>query len=206
MTVCVLRKTTTQSMLCALCVAMMACWSPAKSDSIAMWRVPENSGAICNYVMLKYLGKECEFRDLVSMQNAYINDNNIDNIDIKGMLYIANKYGCKLIPRVLTMKELDSIEKPVLIHINGNGAGAFMVIIGMGEGYLDMINGSNAAIQRMEITDFKRLWSGVALISGGQSISEKISASIIIGIITTILVNVYINANKLRVRWINESK
>src|SRR5262249_14689276 len=65
----------------------------------------------------------------------------------------------------LTMNELKSCAKPVIVHADGEtpDAGTFLLLLNINDQRVEFINGPSATFQSLQIEDFRRVWSGVAL-------------------------------------------
>ena len=64
------------------------------------------------------------------------------------------------------MDELRSCPKPVIVHMDGTSPdeGAFLLIIRLTDHHVLYMNGPSGTLDMMSAKDFRRVWSGAALL------------------------------------------
>jgi ABC-type bacteriocin/lantibiotic exporter with double-glycine peptidase domain len=82
------------------------------------------------------------------------------------LVHLAQKSGVRLRTVSLTMKELDSCAKPVIVHVDSDTpeAGSFLLLLSIADEQVMFIDGPSACMHAMSVEDFRRVWSGFALL------------------------------------------
>lgn len=138
--------------------------TPAKSPGetpATRWRTRANTGLNCLYIQLRLLGYRSSyeaFRRLVSKAE--------DLSDLGSLARLAGRAGFCLVPRKLTVSELQSLPDPVLVHREDEGvdSGTFDLFLYGTETWVGLVEG--ASLRRIEIPAdfFIRGWTGYALV------------------------------------------
>lgn len=130
--------------------------------SFKPWRSPANGGINVLYCYLRVNGISCEYSDLIKEQSS---ESEAKRHTVSTLAKIASSKGLPLRPFSLTMDELNSCAKPVIVHMDGEtpDAGAFLLLINMND-EVYFINGPSATLQSMSRENFRRVWSGIALL------------------------------------------
>ena len=150
------------------------------------WRCPANGGANVLYCYLRVNGRQCVYADLLNQQSEKPGN---AAYSIKTLAYIAAKNGLPLQPVSLSMNDLMSCPKPVIVHMDGKSpeAGAFLLILSIKDSSMHYLNGPSATIHQMRIEDFRRVWTGFALLPRKDGMKDAIYAAIgfSLGIVVT---------------------
>jgi Peptidase C39 family len=163
---------------CSLIAAVMvfATWAPpiavAQSpgglegqnlDPPPYLRTPGNDAINCLYLQLRllgYTGKYAAFR-------AQFEDEP-QSLSLKSLADVGRKLGFRLAPVTTGVSEL-SKGAPGIVHLeeNGIGAGRFVLFLRMdkGETNLALIDGTHVKFVTMPRDEFRRNWTGYALIA-----------------------------------------
>ena len=117
------------------------------------------------YCYLRVNGLSCRYSDLARQRGGeagMLPDSALT------LVRLAAKHGVALRPVLLTIKELKSCAKPVIVHINGQTpeAGAFLLLLSITDEAVYYVNGASGAINSLNLKGFLRAWSGIALIAG----------------------------------------
>jgi ABC-type bacteriocin/lantibiotic exporter with double-glycine peptidase domain len=126
------------------------------------WRSAANGGVNVLFCYLRAHGVACEYPELLREQAEEEGPTHT----AATLSRLAAKSGLPLQPALLTMDELSSCPLPVIVHMDGESpeAGAFLLILAMTTKSIDYMNGPTATVHSMECNDFRRIWSGIALL------------------------------------------
>lgn len=161
----------------ALVFLILACASVTMAANIVGWRAPENAGVNILYCYYKARGVACDRQEIMRLR-LECGDANLETAD--SLCQVSVKCNDELEPVSLTLDELLRCPLPIITHIDGETTdfGTFLMVLAVDGNAIDVINGSNMTVQRMRLQDFRRSWSGVALLP-----KAKKSAGVITGAI-----------------------
>jgi len=127
------------------------------------WRCPANGGINALYCYLRINGVSCPYSELLREQEE---QKGTRVHTAATLVQIAARKGLPLQSVSLTMDELLSCSLPVIIHMDGESpeAGAFMLVFAASDYAVDYVNGPSTEIHEMDREDFRRVWSGIALV------------------------------------------
>jgi ABC-type bacteriocin/lantibiotic exporter with double-glycine peptidase domain len=148
----------TTLLLCALLLGSFV----SSAQDLSSWRSPEGGGINALYCYLRVNGVKCDYTDLL----RELKSDSTTTYSAITLAHLAAKHGFPLRAVSLTVDELRSCPRPVIVHIDGESpeAGAFLLVFAMPRGSVDYMNGPSATIQKMSNEDFRRVWSGVVLL------------------------------------------
>lgn len=151
------------------------------------WRSPANGGVNVLYCYLLAHGVPCDYSNLLKEQAEEVGTG---QHTVATLAHLAAKNGLPLQPISLTMNELLSCAQPVIVHMDGESpeAGAFLLILSITDKSMHYLNGPSVSIHRIGLDDFRRVWSGVALLPKTSRRQDVVFAMIgfSIGIILTL--------------------
>jgi hypothetical protein len=162
---------TERSWLIALVISLslISSRSTRAADSISSpWRSPTNGGVNVLFCYLRTNGRDCDYSELLKQHGK----NGGGPSNAVSLARLAANYSVSLEPKRLTVKELSSAPMPVIVHVDGDSpeAGAFLLLLQISGGTIYYVNGPTAAISVMQSSDFRRIWSGVALLPSSDRI------------------------------------
>lgn len=130
------------------------------------WRLPENDGLNCLYLQLRLMGYPKPYESYLQE----IGHRAVPH-DLASLKATAGRLGFSLVPSRLTMTEVDSVPVPVIAHLERGerGSGYFGLIIDTNEREVVVFHGGMASIEVLPRDNFRREWSGFALVPGEQS-------------------------------------
>jgi PAS domain-containing protein len=154
---------------CPLAAAVLLLWAavaPALTvhcDATSEWRCARRGGVNALYVYLRVNGVACKYPDLAREQRRAVGNGPCTASTLR---CIAAEYGLSLEPVRLNLGELFRCARPIIVCMDGKSpdAGAFMLILSANHGNVDYLNGPSAAIHKLAVRDFRRAWSGIALL------------------------------------------
>jgi ABC-type bacteriocin/lantibiotic exporter with double-glycine peptidase domain len=133
-------------------------------STAAFRRIPENDAANCLYLQLRLLGYRDgydTFRNELPAGRA--------SLTFKEMAAIGQRLGFRNTPVKLTVSELVSARMPVILHFESRGvkSGQFMLFLWMyeDETKVALIDGVHVTFTEMSRDEFRRSWTGYALIA-----------------------------------------
>ena len=134
-----------------------------EESSFSSWRCASHGGINVLYCYLCVNGVKCRYSDLSKEQTEEVGTGFCTAATLS---HLAAKHGLILQPAELTMKELNSTPCPVIVHMDGESpqTGAFLLIISITNKHINYINGPSATIESMSPEDFRRVWSGIAMV------------------------------------------
>ena len=127
------------------------------------WRCSANGGINALYCYLRVHQVNCDYASLVKEQSIEVGAAPCSALTL---VHLAAKNGLSLQAVSLTMDELYSCAKPVIVHMDGETPeiGAFLMILSNNDTTIYFVNGPSATIQALTKEDFRRVWSGIALL------------------------------------------
>jgi hypothetical protein len=130
------------------------------------WRCSENGGVNVLYCYLQVYGIRCEYKALIRQKS----EDGASQETALTLKRLSAKNGLALEPTSMTMAELISCPKPVIVHVDGEtpDAGAFMLVVSFTPKNVIVLNGATASMHSISREDFRRTWSGVALLSSAS--------------------------------------
>jgi ABC-type bacteriocin/lantibiotic exporter with double-glycine peptidase domain len=134
-----------------------------KTDTFNNWRCASNGGINALYCYLSVNGVSCKYADLLREQKKEVKNRQHTALTL---VHLAAKYGLPLQTVSITENELSLCTFPVIVHMDGESpeAGAFLLILTMSDKAVDYVNGPSATIHEMTRENFRRVWSGIALL------------------------------------------
>jgi len=128
------------------------------------WRCAANGGINALYCYLRVNDGNCDYSDLVKEQAQIVGSG---MHTAATLVQLAAKHGAPLRPVSLTMSELSSCHFPIIVYLDSvnPGDGAFMLLFAMSSDAVDLINGPTCTVAEMTREEFRRVWSGFALIA-----------------------------------------
>jgi predicted double-glycine peptidase len=126
------------------------------------WRSPANGGINVLYCYLTVNGVPCKYTELLKQQISV----QAGSQTAGTLARLAAINGLALQPDLLTFNQLFKCAMPVIVHIDGKSpeSGAFILLIGIDTNLVSFLNGPSATIEQMTREDFRRVWSGIALL------------------------------------------
>jgi ABC-type bacteriocin/lantibiotic exporter with double-glycine peptidase domain len=144
-----------------------AFWIPliamGEETNVSPWRDPSCGGANVLYCYLRVQGVKLNYADLVASQKDTVSSKGDTAVAVAD---VAAIYGRPLEVHSLSMEDLRACAKPVIVHMDGETpeAGAFLLLLSIAKDKVDFINGPSASMHSLSLEDFRRNWSGIALI------------------------------------------
>lgn len=128
------------------------------------WRTAERGGLNALFCYLRVHGVSCEYSELVEQ---HLHAAGTDSCTAISVAQLAGRFGRPLAPASLTIKDLISCSLPILVYMDGlsPGDGAFLLVLSVDGGIVQYFNGPTATMNSMTMGDFRRVWSGIALVS-----------------------------------------
>jgi len=136
-------------------------------DQSSPWRCAENGGINVLYIYLKVLGVPCRYSEL---QKEQLDETGRAAHSAATLACLARKHGASLCPVSLTMKQLSSCNLPVIVHLDleSPDAGVFMLVTAVSAQRIVCVDGPSATMRGMALEDFRRVWSGVAMLPSAE--------------------------------------
>jgi hypothetical protein len=127
------------------------------------WRCADRGGVNVLYCYLRANGVACEYLQLVKEQMEETGGKIHTAVTL---MHLAAKNSLPLQAFSLTMSELKACTMPVIVHIDGETpeAGAFLLVLDINDKEIYFVSGPSASVQSISAEDFRRAWSGVALL------------------------------------------
>lgn len=148
---------------------LLATFSMTHAGNDASWRCSENGGINALYCYLRTNGVSCAYSDLLCAQSK----SREPDYSAATLARIGTENGIPLRMVSLNMRELASCPMPLLVHVDGETPemGAFILMLTITDKSIYYVNGPTATIRSIDIENFRRVWSGIALlpISGWQT-------------------------------------
>jgi hypothetical protein len=146
--------------------------SPEQSpfEKFAIWRDQRSGGINALYCYLRLHGAKVEFKEFHQKHLSALGTN---EENVLTLCRLAEEYGVALKPYTLTVDELRRSSMPLVVHMDGEtpDTGAFLLLFQIDGNRMYFMNGPSASIHSMMLEDFRRVWSGIALLplSGRRS-------------------------------------
>lgn len=131
------------------------------------WRRTEYGGLQCLFLQLRVLGYDKPFerfwKDDVPVGSRLM--------DLASLAARAEDLGFSLAAVRLTMKELQNLRSPVIVHLEHAGldTGSFALVTRFTGDDVLVVPGGTAALQPIPIDTFRRQWSSFALVPVDES-------------------------------------
>jgi predicted double-glycine peptidase len=127
------------------------------------WRCPKNQGVNALFCYLRANKVTCEYSDLVKAQAKELGT---VSVSANALVHLAASSGVTLRVASLTMKELDFCGKPVITYMTSStpNDGAFLLLLNLTDSQVYYVDGASATMQTMSREEFRRVWSGIALL------------------------------------------
>jgi hypothetical protein len=147
-------------------------WQAEVDDGSRIWRCPENGGINVLYCYLRVNDLKCEYADLLREESNIIGNG---NCSLLTLAELSSKHAVRLRPVSLTVDELFACPKPVVVHMDGRrpDVGAFLLVLDVNGLVVHFLNGPSATIHELPLEDFRRVWSGYALLPGVNSAKDE---------------------------------
>jgi hypothetical protein len=133
-------------------------------DQAAYFRDPENDAANCLYLQLRLLGYMESYE---TFRNQL--PDKPRSLSLASLANLGQKLGFPLVPVKMNMSELTKAGTPVIVYCeaNGIGRGSFLLFLGVNENETSvaLINGAYVTREWMSRDQFRRNWTGYALIA-----------------------------------------
>jgi predicted double-glycine peptidase len=132
--------------------------APAGDDG-QIWRVESHDGANCLALFLNICGKPVDYQEL---RKALVGPKAQDSLS--NLCATARRHG--LAARVVTTNpaELRTMDMPAIVHLDSNPGGSFCLIYEVGDQELRGFAGDNMRWMKIPMEEFRRSWSGYALV------------------------------------------
>ena len=126
------------------------------------WRSAENGGVNVLYCYLRINGVTCEYAELLEE----LSRSGTGNYSALTLAKAATRNAFPMRTAALTMDDLRSCALPIIVHMDGEtpDVGTFLLLTGITENVVYYVNGPCASIRVMYLHDFRRIWSGFALV------------------------------------------
>jgi predicted double-glycine peptidase len=126
------------------------------------WRQPDHDGVNCLYLQIKALGVPVRFEALEDRLRRGRDHDPNTLLDLKRA---AQACGARLAIRTCGPRELAALPMPAIVLLEElRGDKEFALIYRMDDRGCGLVEGSTAALTEMSIDDFRRRWSGLALV------------------------------------------
>jgi hypothetical protein len=159
-----IRRLPSRRIRTALCLcSLFAVQAGAETVSFEPWRCAANGGINALYCYLRTHGLDCNYSDLLNDQERSLEK---ESHTAGTLARLATQRGLPLQARSLTLDELKVCELPIIVHIDGKTPeqGAFLLVLSISGNAFIYLNGPTAAIHQAALADFRRVWSGIALV------------------------------------------
>lgn len=134
--------------------------APSGEPPGVVWRGERFGGLNCLLFLSYIYGNTATYGDCVNSLGADPPPN--DGAEI---LRAAKRLGFPLEARALSPKELDAVQLPVIVHLDGDrpGEGLFYVLLGRNSSLVCLMEGPRAIVLNLDKEVFLRRWSGVVI-------------------------------------------
>lgn len=136
---------------------------PGRADREgAVWRVSQNCGVNCLYVMLKAHGRAAEYDRLMADLQARGEGKQNNLSDLRA---VAEGHGLSCRVGKATLDGLAASPKPVLAHLEKAtvNRGHFVVVVSVGPESVEVVDGTSGALSTWPVREFSQKWSGYVL-------------------------------------------
>lgn len=127
----------------------------------SQWRCPERDGVNCLYLQLRLLGYAGSYEQVVEAVPG-----GAEHASLAGLAEAAKRLGFVLVPTKLSISELTRLRSPVITLFEEAelGRGRFHFVIGFSQTKAHLIDGNFITRYEMPIDQFRRVWTGFAVI------------------------------------------
>lgn|GEM_PF-3557524 len=128
-----------------------------------VWRCPANGGINVLYCYLRINGFPCEYSDLIGARDREVGKG---PYSAKTLVNIAAAQHLPLRAASLSMMEMDACPKPVIAYMTSETPddGEFVLILSVTKMGVYYVSGPSAGIEMLSLENFRRGWSGIALL------------------------------------------
>jgi hypothetical protein len=127
-----------------------------------IWRRPDHDGVNCLYLQLKALGWPVRFETLENQLRRGRDHEPNNLLDLKRA---AQDCGARLVIRSCGPRELGALPMPAIVLFEEvRGQKEFALLFRLDRRGCGIVEGSTASLTEMPIDDFRRRWSGLALV------------------------------------------
>ncbi len=127
------------------------------------YRTPEYDGMNCLYLQLRLLGCPLDYETYRKTHH-----NPPTSVSLNSLANIADQFGVSLVPVKLTYLQLWQCEQPIIVYVEEEelGHGRFMLFLSanLDQEHVEVIDGASIVHRRMTIDQFRRHWTGYALV------------------------------------------
>lgn len=132
-------------------------------DRVTYYRLPAKDAVNCLYLQLRLLG----YTESYETFRSQVPDEG-QSLSFESLANLGGKLGFQLVPAKKTVSELAKEKTPCIVHFeeSGIGSGRFLLFLGINkaETKIDLIDGTYVTRVEMLCDDFRRKWTGYALI------------------------------------------
>lgn len=127
------------------------------------WRSPRHQGINALFCYLRVNEVACLYPDLVQEQERLVGNG---PFSADTLVSIASKYGVNFKVAHLSMAEFELSERPLIVYMMTDTPddGAFVLVTNSTDEDVFYIDGATASIHSMSVEEFRRVWSGIALL------------------------------------------
>jgi len=151
-----------------------------------VWRRAENGGINVLYCFLQLNGRPVDYSVLEAEQKLLTGGG---NHSARTLCELSALHGIALSTRAVTIADLKSIDRPAIVHVDGETleAGTFLLLLRITGNKVYYIEGSTGSLTSRSREDFQRLWSGVVLVPTPPK-SRQITCAILGAVVGVCLV------------------
>lgn len=129
----------------------------------ALWRHPKRDGLNCLFVMLRCAGMSMAYNDFCGAVGT------APTAKIDDMVSACEQLGYKASARLMALDDLDRCAFPPICHLEAStGAGRYALYVGQTERQYLIFDGGPALVIPISHDEFRRQWTGVALVTDGR--------------------------------------
>ena len=134
------------------------------SSQSTSWRTAQRQGVNALFCYLRARDVECDYNDLVIKQTKLLENG---AFSAKTLIQLAGHYGVTINAVSLTMNELNNIERPLIAFMTTDSIdnASFVLLLDAADDDIYYMDGKTGIIHSFTIEEFRRLWSGIALVS-----------------------------------------
>lgn len=141
--------------------------SPDQHVAVGVWRRAEWDGVNCLYLQMRVLGVRLPYEKFLDRVLA------AEDVDsFAGLEKLGRESGCSVITVRSSFKAIREARVPIVAHMEddtpGRGGG-FVLLLGFNDGFVSMIDGRTVGATQMSEDEFRRAWSGYALVPAQDS-------------------------------------
>jgi hypothetical protein len=174
------------------------------ADGRAYYRIPAYDAVNCLYIQLRLLG----YTESYEAFRAKVPEAP-RSLSLASLGDLGGKLGFRLVPVQMTMSELANAGTPVLVHFEeaGFGSGRFLLFLGTDRtgSTVALIDGSHVTRVEMSRDQFRRKWTGYALIQRASTprrswVRRGAAALVLAGLAVCLIRRARSPARRLRLR------